>query len=362
MIRIYTPGFADKSNTNAQNLTIKEVVSRLPPEKFHVTINHSGEPDPRIASRLNTRLIQWKRHGNTARVMARLLLHPPDIYFFPSFGPLDAAYLQMRDLLRLRTAGLAYVVGNAGLAPLPPTMERWVRSSDVVMAVSAFAAECAQKHLGVQAGVIHDGVDARYFFPPDNPVRKGPLVVLYAGSFQKYKRPEIVVQQAARQPDVLFRMAGQGPLLESCKALAASLGCQNITFAGHLSSSDLGEEMRRASLFLFPSIIEGHPQVLGQAAASGLPCIAMEIYRPDYVVHNTTGFLVSSDAELAARLDTLLDDASLRQSMSLAAAEHSKLFDWDKIAGQWANAMERVAHGRRSSRRSGAMNPAPRIR
>ena len=48
--------------------------------------------------------------------------------------------------------------------------------------------------------------------------------------------------------------------------------------------------MRRADLFLFPSILEGHPQVLGQASACGLPSIAMNLYRPDYVLNRESGF------------------------------------------------------------------------
>ena len=61
--------------------------------------------------------------------------------------------------------------------------------------------------------------------------------------------------------------------------------CRNVSFLGHLPLPQLGEEMRRADVFLFPSILEGHPQVLGQAAACGLPAIAMNVYHPEYVLH-----------------------------------------------------------------------------
>jgi len=34
MLTVFTPSFADEANTNAQNLTAKEVISRLPADRF----------------------------------------------------------------------------------------------------------------------------------------------------------------------------------------------------------------------------------------------------------------------------------------------------------------------------------------
>ena len=105
--------------------------------------------------------------------------------------------------------------------------------------------------------------------------------------------------------------------------------------------------MRRADVFLFPSVIEGHPQVLGQAAACGLPVVAMSVYRPDYVVNGTTGFLVEGDDELGEKLSLLIREPELRRSMGKAAAEHANRFDWDVIAKQWQDVFERVVAKRR---------------
>ncbi len=190
-------------------------------------------------------------------------------------------------------------------------------------------------------------IDRRFYFPreqessPRSP-QGSPLPVLYAGSFQARKRVELIIQQAARLPHVQFRLAGRGETEAACRALAQQLGCRNIEFLGHLTPSELGGEMRNSDVFLFPSILEGHPQVLGQASACGLPSIAMNLYRPDYVLNGESGFLVESDAELAEKLELLLRDANLRRSMSRAAALHALKFDWDRIALQWQEVFEAV--------------------
>jgi len=85
-LTIFTPSFADEANTNAQNLTVKEIVTRLPPELFRVAMLCGGQPDERIAARKNTRLWPYYKRGNTARLLTGLLGSPPDIYFFPREG------------------------------------------------------------------------------------------------------------------------------------------------------------------------------------------------------------------------------------------------------------------------------------
>jgi glycosyltransferase involved in cell wall biosynthesis len=199
-------------------------------------------------------------------------------------------------------------------------------------------------NFGFAAETIYDGVDRRYYFPRASKPIEGTktLTVLCASSFRSYKRLDLVVRQAARCPQVEFRIAGRGEEEESCRRLASELRCQNIHFLGHLGQAALGDEMRRADIFFFPSELEGHPQVLLQAAGSGLPCIAMNSYHPDAVVDGETGFLAGSVDELAQKLDVLVQDAALRNSMGKAAVEHAKRFDWDEVTARWAEAFERV--------------------
>ena len=73
-ITIFTPSCADEDDTNAQNLTVKEIVVRLPPELFRVIMISEGSPDPRIVARKNTELVRWTKHGNTVRLLWRCLI------------------------------------------------------------------------------------------------------------------------------------------------------------------------------------------------------------------------------------------------------------------------------------------------
>jgi glycosyltransferase involved in cell wall biosynthesis len=344
-IKVFTPSFADEADTNAQNLTVKEVAARLDPQRFHVTMFYEQEPDPRLVSRPNTRLWRWQRSANTLLTLVRILGDVPDIYFFPREGPLDEKFFHFRRWLGWNTAVVTYMVsGGLDRVPPRPGQLRNLREASAVYGNCRYLTELLTSKLGYRAETIHDGIDRRYYFPPQAPRRlPNALTVLYAGSFRRYKRADLVLKQAARWPEVEFRLAGRGEEEEACRRLASELGCRKAHFLGHLGQAELGREMRNADAFLFPSELEGHPQVLLQAAGCGLPVIAVDSYHPDAVVDGQTGFLVSSEEDLAGKLDRLLKDGSLRAAMAKASIEHASGFDWDRAAADWARAFENVA-------------------
>jgi glycosyltransferase involved in cell wall biosynthesis len=351
MITVFTPSFADEADTNAQNLTVKEVAARLSPEKFRLVMLCENSPDPRIANRPYTRLLRWRRRGNTLRILADCLRHIPDVYFFPREGPLDGAFFTLRKRLKLKTAVVTYVVSGGLYNPEPvrASLARNVREADTVFTNARYLSNLVRERLGAEAGIRYDGIDRRFYFPPSMAApSRGQPAVLCAGSLRPYKRTSLVIQQATRWPDVQFRIAGCGEEDQKCRALAAAVGCRNVTFLGHLSAYQLGEEMRCAGIFFFPSILEGHPQVLLQAAASGLPVVAMNVYRPEYVIHERTGFLVATDKELGAKLELLIRNPQLRKSMAEAAVSHAQQFDWDVIARQWEEAFTQAVAKRRA--------------
>jgi glycosyltransferase involved in cell wall biosynthesis len=349
MLTVFTPSFADDANTNAQNLTAKEIVSRLPPDRFRVVLLGDGPPDPRILARENTEILHWSRHGNTPRWLTHLLLSKIDIYFFPREGPLDTSFLFLRRCLGLPIALVTYVV-TALDTGVGPKLARSIREADLAVGNSRYVTQTIKDRFGVLGKTIYDGISRQWFYPPvEARLGKSKLRVLYAGSFQARKRLNVVIGEAAKRPSVEFRLAGKGEPEEEekCRSLVNELGCRNVTFVGHLSQQGLGDEMRAADVFLFPSVLEGHPQVLGQAASCGLPALAMDLYRPDYVVNGETGYLVKSESEVSVRLSLLLSDTGLRLRMSSAAAKHGLQFDWDKVTQDWENVFVEAASKRR---------------
>ncbi len=255
-ITIFTPSSAGEDNTNAQNLTVKEIVARLPSEQFQVIMISDGKPDPRIAARKNTELIPWTEHWNTVRLFKRCLFRRPDIYFFPRYGPLDRAFFDSRKCLGKRTALVSYVVTMMNDVTARGLIRRSIVEADKVCVNSKYVGDTVREKFGLESTTIYDGVDRRFFFPRSEwnseTRRSKSLVVLYAGSLQSRKRAELVIHEAARWPGVQFRLAGRGETEERCRCVVPGAQLPQCLFPRPLIVFTTGSRNAQRGCFLFP--------------------------------------------------------------------------------------------------------------
>ncbi|MEN8185319.1 MAG: glycosyltransferase, partial [Myxococcota bacterium] len=180
--------------------------------------------------------------------------------------------------------------------------------------------------LGASAAKLHlipYGVDADRFAPEEKARVPGRL--LYCGRFVQKKAPHLIVtafrQISKRFPESRLHMIGAGPLYEVCQDLVHAFGLgDRVRFLGLLDSARIGDEMRRASVFVNHSVTahdgnsEGTPVTLLEASVAGLPVVATwHAGIPDAVGHEETGLLVEErDVEgIAASVCRILEDPEL---------------------------------------------------
>jgi glycosyltransferase involved in cell wall biosynthesis len=140
-------------------------------------------------------------------------------------------------------------------------------------------------------------------------------------------------------PTALLFLAGQGPLLSSTRALAESLHLNNsVRFLG--IRNDIPDLMRASDLYLMSSLWEGMPNVLLQAAASGLPAIATDVGGNASAVRDgVSGRIVppNDDAALAAAVIEVLNmSQEARRSWGRAARLLAQSdFSLESVADRW---------------------------
>ncbi len=99
-IRILVDSFADEGLLNAQMGNAREIIRRLDPEVFHISTFVLGKPDPHIARRKNTRLIQLPHKRQTVRILSEFLIGAHQLLFYLKSSPSSRWYLSLREKWR----------------------------------------------------------------------------------------------------------------------------------------------------------------------------------------------------------------------------------------------------------------------
>ncbi len=344
-VNILVDSFADEGLTNAQMINAQEIVRRLDPGQFSITMFVRGAPAPEINARPNTRLIQLPGRLQTIPLLNQFLFGPQDILFYLKASPASRWYLKLRSRRHARCATVGTIESQTDWRDETITpqairlLEETILRCDYLFSNSATVQRSLEKNYGLTSEIVPTGVDTEFFTPnwhrPANPKPR----VLFVGALRAFKRPQVILDAARHYPDVDFVLVGDGVMGSELRAQSLA----NIEMRGSLGRAAIREEYRRADIFMFPSHWEGSPRVLMEAAASGLPVIARKDYEPESVIDGETGFLVGGDDEMIARLAPLLADAVLRRNLGEAGRTHMARFSWDVITRQWETIFTRLA-------------------
>ncbi len=195
--------------------------------------------------------------------------------------------------------------------------------ADLVIAVSDFSAATVRKYFPhKRVATVLNGVDLALF----NPVKKStqfskPLIV-FVGARVPRKRPELFRELACARPAAHFLMVGKGGDIES------------------MPREKVAELFASATAFVFPSLNEPAAAVILEAMASGcVPIVSESGGNGEFMENGASGFLIPVNADekkqFLEKINVLLDNQNIRETMSRAAREEAERHSWDKAAEQY---------------------------
>jgi len=213
-------------------------------------------------------------------------------------------------------------------AAVPVFLKRWLA---VVSLRSAHRTICVSRLLlgqlsewlpAPRLSCIPTWVDDALLVWHERPVPSRPLHALFVGRVTQNKGIFDLIEAVRRSGKVSLTVVGEGDHLHTAQQLAEGLP---IVFAGF--ARDCGPAYRAADLLVFPSHegFEGLPQVLLEALACGLPCLAADIAAVREIAETDVDaaplfalFRASDVDDLARQLSALADNADRLGPLGLA--------------------------------------------
>ncbi|MGH8874550.1 MAG: glycosyltransferase, partial [Acidimicrobiia bacterium] len=198
---------------------------------------------------------------------------------------------------------------------------------DLVLAVSERTASQLVGELGVPADrvrVAHTGVPEHFLDvvpePPD-----GTLRLLFLGNLSTEKNPraalEVVRRLTGSGRPTRLRYVGAGPLRQSIEREVLAGLAEVVELCG--SVEDVRPHLAWADVLILPSLTEGLPGAVLEAAAAGVPTVAFDVGGTgEAVIDGVTGRLVPpGDLDAFVAAVSGFSDEAARQRAGEAARE-----------------------------------------
>jgi len=233
-----------------------------------------------------------------------------------------------------------------------------VKADTVTVLSGAMVKRCLA--LGVDAGkvkLIPNGVDLQKFTLRERSGCRAKLsmpgharAILFVGSLVPVKgvadllHAFALLRQKMAGSEVRLYLLGSGFLADELRRLAEKLEIgTEVVFTGPVPHAELPEWMNAADCLCLPSLSEGHPNVVMEALACGLPVVASAVGSiPDYV-NDRCGRVVSpgNPQELCDGLISCLSTTYQRDEIRGGVEQ----MGWNSCAERYFNTMKQLVAG-----------------
>lgn len=226
------------------------------------------------------------------------------------------------------------------------------------------------QNIGVPVEAVSNGVDLAAFKPgrADDAIYdkyklpRDAYILLYIGRVDPEKKVGLVMRAFAdflyrcksnkldKLSKTLFVVVGDGVDRPRLEEEAKNIGVtENVRFLGRVTGPDLAELYKVGDVFATASEIETQGIVLIEAAATGLPLIAVDAGAVAEVCKNgENGFLIKPGdvASMAGAIYKLFSDRELRKKMSSKSIEIANEHSLDKTIDKFLQIYQKVCYNR----------------
>ena len=247
---------------------------------------------------------------------------------------------------RIKHAASRYVLKSAA------------QRSDRIITVSQFSRSELVRHLAVSEAkidVIAEGCEpltdeAQISPPPVASELNGPFA-MYVGNAYPHKNLERlleawVILKGRGRTEKLLIIGKRDYFFERLENLAERLGLRSdglVRFPGYVTNGQLRWLYRHATLYLFPSLMEGFGLPALEAMQEGLPVAAAACSCLPEVLGEAAAYFDPFDPKaIAQTVSDLFDDPARRQALAERGLNQARRYNWADTAQQTLTLYQRI--------------------
>lgn len=174
---------------------------------------------------------------------------------------------------------------------------------------------------------------------------------LFVGTLQPRKNIEklveafsLVKKESANKDLQLVIVGKKGWLYEDILKAPKEYGVsEDVVFLDFVTDEDLPDLYGNAISFVLPSLYEGFGLPVLEAMSYGCPVITSDVSSLPEAGGDAALYVDPKDAlDIAKKMNMLLNDKSLRESLIVKGKTQLKKFSWEKAAGQTLEVLEKL--------------------
>jgi L-malate glycosyltransferase len=212
------------------------------------------------------------------------------------------------------------------------------KNAKAVVANSEGLKELAMKtDDNVNIKVIPNGVDIEEFRPGKKKTERGnkKIIVISIGRLIERKGYSDLIEAISNMKNVELQLIGDGNLLDRLKSEARSFN-SNVKFLGKKEHGDIPEFLKKADVFVLPSLNEGMSNAILEAMACGLPIITTDTGgSKELVKENGVIFRKGDVNELRSVLKKFEKDKTLIVKMGDISRRMVEEMSWDNVVQKY---------------------------
>jgi glycosyltransferase involved in cell wall biosynthesis len=223
-------------------------------------------------------------------------------------------------------------------------LARAIKNAAMVIAVSQFTKSCVLQRYKIKperAAVVYEGVTLKKFDSLPERSRPTEKIIMYVGRAYPHKNLEnllrsfrIFRRRYKHQDFKLYLIGGKDFFYEKLIRWAKRRNLfYGVIFKGFADDKQLDQIYKRASLFVFPSLVEGFGLPPLEAMAHEVPVISSQNPPMPEILKNAPYYFNPKDpSNIAEAMHLVISNKELQNRMKSRGKKVAKQYDWLDMA------------------------------